>query len=156
MDGVELSLRLPLKPLLPGGTLTVAGAWRDTDVVDPLTLEHRQISDFMENDVKVELRQDLNAAKLAWGLNYQGYSHDSDFRSREIDTFRQLPRLDAFIETTWIADTKIRLVLQNVLDLAEERDRRFYTPDRNGVLALRETASFYPDLWWMLTVSGNF
>ena len=156
MDGVELSLRLPLKPLLPGGTLTVAGAWRDTDVVDPLTLEHRQISDFMENDVKVELRQDLNAAKLAWGLNYQGYSHDSDFRSREIDTFRQLPRLDAFIETTWIADTKIRLVLQNVLDLAEERDRRFYTPDRNGALALRETASFYPDLWWMLTVSGNF
>ena len=109
-----------------------------------------------ESDLKVELRQDLNAAKLAWGLTFQGYSADVDFRSSEIDSFRQLHRLDAFIETTWIADTKIRLVLQNVLDDFEERDRRFYTPDRNGVLSLRETASFYPDMWWMLTVSGNF
>ena len=156
IDGVELSLRLPLQPLLPGGTLTVAGTWQETDAVDPLTAEHRQISDFVENDLKVELRQDLNAAKLAWGLTFQGYSADSDFRSSEIDSFRQLHRLDTFIETTWIANTKIRLVLQNVLDDFEERDRRFYTPDRNGALSLRETASFYPDMWWMLTVSGNF
>jgi hypothetical protein len=156
MDGVEVSLRLPLKALLPGGTLTIAGTVRDTDVVDPLTSEHRQISDFIENDIKAELRQDLNGAKLAWGLNYQGYSADSDFRSSEIDSFRQLHRLDAFIETTWIAGTKIRLVLQNVLDSAEERDRRFYTPDRNGALALHETSALYPDMWWMVTVSGNF
>ena len=155
-DGVELSLRLPLQRLLPGGTLTVAGTWQETDVVDPLTGEHRQISDFIENDIKAELRQDLNAARFAWGLNYLGYSADSDFRSSEVDSFRQLHRLDAFIETTLIAGTKVRLVLQNVLDSAEERDRRFYTPDRNGVLSLRETASFYPDMWWMLTVSGNF
>jgi TonB-dependent receptor-like protein len=154
--GVELSLRMPLKPLLPGGTLTVTGTARETDVVDPLTHEHRQVSDFMENQIKAELRQDLNVAKLAWGLNYEGYSADSDFRSSEVDTFRQLHRLDLFIETTWIANAKIRLVMQNILDDAEERDRRFYDPDRNGVLALRETASFYPDMWWMLTVSGNF
>jgi hypothetical protein len=156
MDGIEISLRLPLQPLLPGGTLTVASTLRDTDVVDPLTGEHRQISNFTENEIKAELRQDLNAAKLAWGLNYQGYSADSDFRSSEIDSFRQLHRLDAFIETTWIAGTKIRLVLQNVLDDFEHRDRRFYTPDRNGALRLHETASFYPDMWWMLTVAGNF
>ena len=156
IDGAELSLRLPLQSLLPGGAFTVAGTWQDTDVVDPLTREHRQISDFSENSIKAELRQDLNAAKLAWGFNYQAYSADFDFRSSEIDSFRELHRLDAFIETTWIAGTKVRLVLQNVLDLAEQRDRRFYTPDRNGALSLRETASFYPDMWWMLTVSGNF
>jgi outer membrane cobalamin receptor len=155
-DGVEVSLRLPLQRLLPGGTLTVAGTWQQTDVVDPLTAEHRKISDFTENQIKAELRQDINVAKLAWGLNFQGYSADSDFRSSEIDSFRQLHRLDAFIETTWIAGTKIRLVMQNVLDDFEHRDRRFYTPDRNGALSLRETASFYPDMWWMLTVSGNF
>jgi hypothetical protein len=154
--GVELSLRMPLKPLLPGGTLTVTGTARETDVVDPLTGEHRQVSDFMENQIKAELRQDLNAAKLAWGLNFEGYSEDSDFRSTEVDTFRQLRRLDLFIETTWIANAKIRLVMQNILDDAEERDRRFYDPDRNGSLALRETARFYPGMWWMLTVSGNF
>ena len=156
MDGIELSLRMPLQPLLPGGTLTVAGTYRDTDVTDPLTGEHRQISDFFESDIKVELRQDLNVAKLAWGLNFLGTSADADFRSSEVDRFRQLHRLDAFIETTWIAGTKIRLEMMNILDDFEERDRRFYTPDRNGVLSFRETAEFYPDMWWMLTVSGNF
>lgn len=155
-DGVEMSLRMPLKPLLPGGTLTVSGTWQETDVVDPLTGEHRQISDFAENNIEAELRQDLNVAKLAWGFSYEGYSADSDFRSSEIDTFRQLHKLDAFIESTWIAGVKIRLEFQNILDDEEERDRRFYDPDRNGMLALRERAEFYPDMWWMLTVSGNF
>ena len=65
--------------------------------------EHRQISDFVESELKVELRQDLNAAKLAWGLTFEGYSADYDFRSSEVDSFRELRRLDAFIETTWIA-----------------------------------------------------
>ncbi|HEU5135245.1 MAG TPA: TonB-dependent receptor [Steroidobacteraceae bacterium] len=156
MDGVELSLRLPLAGVLPGGTLTVGGTWRDTDVVDPLTGEHRRISDFIESELKVELRQDLNAAKLAWGLTFEGLTPDYDYRSAEIDSFRQLRRLDAFIETTWIADTKIRLFLQNVLDDSELRDRRIYTPDRNGALSLRETSRFFPEMWWMLTVSGNF
>jgi hypothetical protein len=154
--GVEMSLRVPLKPLLPGGTLTVSSTWQETDVVDPLTGEHRQISDFSENEIEAELRQDLNAAKLAWGFNFAGYSADSDFRSSEIDTFRQLHRLDLFLESTWIAGAKIRLVMQNILDDFEERDRRFYDPDRNGVLALQERARFYPEMWWMLTVSGNF
>jgi hypothetical protein len=156
MPGVELSLRMPLQPLLPGGTLTVSGRIRDTDVVDPLTGEHRQISDWFENDIKAELRQDLNAARLAWGLNFLATSSDADFRVSEIDSFKQLHRLDAFIETTWIAGTKVRLVMQNILDDFEVRDRRFYTPDRNGVLSLREVAQFYPDMWWMITVSGNF
>ncbi len=125
-------------------------------MVDPLTGEHRRISDFIESELKVELRQDLNAAKLAWGLTFEGFSPDYDYRSAEIDSFRQLRRLDAFIETTWIADTKIRLFLQNVLDDSELRDRRIYTPDRNGTLSLRETSHFFPEMWWMLTISGNF
>ena len=155
-QGVELSLRLPLKPLLPGGTLTVAGTWQETDVVDPLTGEHRQISDFSENSIKAELRQDLNAAKLAWGLNFQAYSADSDYRSLRD---RHLPRAAPArrVHRDHVGrEHEDSPGAQNVLDLAEERDRRFYTPDRNGVLSLRETASFYPDIWWMLTVSGNF
>ncbi|HEY6124796.1 MAG TPA: hypothetical protein VIV63_09100 [Steroidobacteraceae bacterium] len=156
MDGVEVSLRLPLQQMLPGGTLIVGGTWRDTDVEDPLTGEHRRISDFVESEYKVELRQDLNAARLAWGISFQALTPDYDYRSAEIDSFRELRRLDAFIETTIVADTKIRLFMQNVLDDSELRDRRIYSPDRNGSLALRETSNFFPEMWWMLTISGNF
>ena len=156
IDGLELSLRLPLKAVLPGGTLNVAGTFRDTDVLDPLTFVHRRISDFAESEYKIDLRQDLSAAKLAWGVSFQGQTADFDYRSDEINSFRELRRLDVFVETTAIAGTKVRLILWNVLDDSEKRDRRFYAPDRNGVLSLRETAEFHPEMWWMLTVSGNF
>ncbi|HEU4780805.1 MAG TPA: TonB-dependent receptor [Steroidobacteraceae bacterium] len=154
--GVELSLRLPLKALLPGGSFTLAGTWQDTDVRDPLTGERRDISDFSESNIEAELRQDITQAKLAWGLNFHTQTADFDYRSAEIDSFRQLRQLDVFIESTVITGTKIRLFMQNVLDDTERRDRRFYAPDRNGSLVLRETASFHPEMWWMITISGDF
>ena len=69
-------------------------------MTDPLTGEERSISDFVERELKVDLRQDLNAARLAWGLTYEGYSTETDYRLDEIDVFRELRRLDAFVETT--------------------------------------------------------
>ena len=134
----------------------MSGTFRDTDVEDPLTGVHRRISDFLESEVKAELRQDLGAAKLAWGLNFQSQTADFDYRSNEINSFRQLDRVDLFLETTVIAGTKVRLVLWNLLDDTEQRDRRFFSPDRSGILSLRETAQFHPEMWWMLTVTGNF
>jgi hypothetical protein len=156
IDGLEVSLRLPLTRVLPGGTFTMGGTFRDTDVRDPLTGERRQISDFIESELKAELRQDLAAAKLAWGVNYQTHTADLDYRSNEINAFRELDRIDLFVETTAIAGTKVRLDVWNVLDDTEERDRRLFSPDRNGALSLRETAQFHPGIWWMLSVTGNF
>jgi hypothetical protein len=156
IDGFEVSLRLPLARVLPGGTFTLGGTFRDTEVRDPLTGELRSISDFTESELKAELRQDLSAAKLAWGVNYQTHTPDVDYRSNEINGFRELDRVDLFIETTVIAGTKVRLELWNVLDDTEERDRRLFSPDRSGALSLRETTQFHPDTWWMLTLTGNF
>ena len=73
--GAEVSLRVPLAPVLPGGTLNVSGLYRDTEVTDPVTGRKRKFSDTYENHIKVELRQDLAAAKLAWGTTFEAYSH---------------------------------------------------------------------------------
>jgi outer membrane cobalamin receptor len=156
IDGLEVSLRLPLTRVLTGGTFTLGGTVRDTEVRDPLTRQHRPISDFIENELKAELRQDLTAAKLAWGVTYVTHTPDSDYRSNEINSFRELDRTDLFVETTVVADTKIRLELWNVLDDTEARDRRLFAPDRTGALSLRETAQFHPGTWWMLTAAGKF
>jgi hypothetical protein len=156
IDGLELSLRLPLGRAVPGGTFTMGGTFRDTDVRDPLTGVHRRISDFIESELKAELRQDLSAAKLAWGVNYLTHTTDFDYRSNEINSFRELDRVDLFVETTALAGAKVRLELWNVLDDTEGRDRRLFSPDRNGVLSSRETARFHPGMWWMLTMTGNF
>jgi hypothetical protein len=154
--GAEVSLRMPLTPVLPGGTLNVTGLVQDTEVTDPVTGEKRRFSDTSENHLKVELRQDLGAAKLAWGTTYEAYSADTDFRLNETFSYRELRRLDVFVETTWIEGFKIRLEIDSALDGTEWRERRFYSPDRNGALTGREIGEFHPGHWWLLTVSSSF
>jgi hypothetical protein len=61
-----------------------------------------------------------------------------------------------FVETTWIESFKIRLEVDSALDGTEWRERRFYSPDRNGTLSGREVGHFYPGHWWLLTVSSTF
>jgi hypothetical protein len=154
--GAEVSLRVPLKPVLPGGTLNVSGLFQDTEVTDPVTGEQRKFSDTYENHLKVELRQDVGAAKLAWGSVFEIYSPDTDYRLAETFSFRELRRLDVFVETTWIENFKVRFEVQSALNSTEWRERRFYSPDRNGALIGREVGDFHPGHWWLLTVSSSF
>ena len=109
-----------------------------------------------ENHLKAELRQDLTAAKLAWGSTYEAYSPNTDYRLQETFSYWQLRRLDLFVETTWIENFKVRLEVQSALDGTEWRERRFYSPDRNGALTGREVGNFYPGHWWLLSVSSSF
>jgi len=156
VTGVQVSLRVPLQPVLPGATFSVNTTLRDSEVTDPTTGARRQISDFIENELGAELRQDLTAARFAWGLVFQGYSPETDYGLRETDSFRQLRRLDAWIETTAFAAFKLRLTVNSITGDTERRDRRFYEPDRNGVLFARELSYFRPGTWWLLTASGSF
>jgi hypothetical protein len=142
--------------VLKGGTFNVTALWQDTETTDPLTGEKRQFSDFVENHLRAELRQDLKAARFAWGASYEAYSKDTDYRLNEINRFRELKRLDLFVETTWIASMKLRLEMQSALSGPEVRDRRFYSPDRNGALVRHEVGEYLPGHWWLLTLSSNF
>ncbi|HUQ09110.1 MAG TPA: TonB-dependent receptor [Steroidobacteraceae bacterium] len=154
--GAEMSLRVPLNRVLRGGSFNVSSLWQDTEVTDPLTGEDRPFSDLQENHIRAELRQDLNAARFAWGATYEASSMDADFKLNEVFRFREIHRLDIFAETTWISNLKIRLELQSALDGPERRIRRFYAPDRNGPLVRSEIGEFEPGHWWLLTVSSSF
>ena len=154
--GAEVSLRVPLAPWVRGGTFAVTGTWQDTEVEDPLTGRDRMFSGINENRLNAEFRQDLNAAKFAWGTSYNAYSTEAAFRLNEINRFRQIRQLNVFVETTWIANLKIRLEGQSVLNSAEQRDRRIYFPDRNGSLLRRELGEYQPGHWWQFSVSSSF
>lgn len=154
--GAEVALRVPLTPVLRGGTVSVNGTWSDSSVRDPLTGVDREIGDSIARSVEVELRQDLNAAKVAWGLTYIASDPNTDYRIDEIDRFRELQRVDAFVETTAIAGYKLKLIAYNALSDTENRERRFYAPDRRGGLQSVETAHFRPGTWWLLTLSSSF
>lgn len=156
LTGVEMSLRLPLKAVLPGGTLSINATLLDSDATDPTTGADRDISEFIEDEVSAELRQDLPALKFAWGLSFESFSPDTDYKLREVDSFRQLRMLNAFVETTLIAGFKLKLAAESVNSDTEKRDRQYYEPDRNGLLAFREISHFRPGTWWTLTLSGQF
>jgi hypothetical protein len=154
--GAEVTVRLPLAPLLPGGTFTASGVVQDSDARDPVTGAHRAISSVAERTLKAELRQDLKDAKLAWGLSYVDESARTDFRVAEHDRRGKSSSLDAFIETSSFAGFKVRLSLLSMLGDAETRARSFFDPDRAGALTRREIGERHPGHWWQLSVNGNF
>jgi outer membrane receptor protein involved in Fe transport len=154
--GAELSLRVPLEPMITGGTLNISGLWQDSEVTDPTTGGKRGFSDFRENKLRAEYRQDLNAARFAWGMSIDASSTNEEYRLGEIDRFDDLDLFNVFVETTWIASIKVRLEAQSALAGAEDRDRMIYLPDRNGALAQRITGHYRPGRWWVLSVSSTF
>jgi hypothetical protein len=156
LTGVELSARLALGRLLPGGTLKAAGTFQDADVRDPVTRRHRTISEFPERTLKVDLREDLPAVKLSWGMSYTAESQALKHRLIELDATRKSRQLDAFLETSAVAGLTIRLTMLSILDDAQLRERRFYAPDRAGTLIESESSRWQPGHWWLLSVSGSF
>ena len=154
--GVELSLTLPLQRIITGGSLTVDGSWRDARVTDPLTGARRTISDFQEDELSVEFRQDLTARRFAWGLKYEDESALALYRFNEVDRRRDAPAFDVWIETTAIQPLKLRLTLVSLLTTPERRERTFFTPDRIGAIDRIERSEQQPGQWVLVSVSGNF
>jgi hypothetical protein len=148
LTGIELSARLPV-PGLPGGTFKASGTFQDADVRDPVTRRHRTISEFPERKFDAELRQDLSAAHLSWGVTYRAESESIDFRLIERDAQRKSRQLDAFVETTAFAGLTLRLTMLSILDDPQMRERRFYGSDV-------ERSEWHPGHWFLISMSGSF
>jgi len=154
--GVQASLRLPLQPVLAGGTFTLDGTWMDAEVTDPLTGERRTTSDFAETELTAELRQDLTASHFAWGVKYTDKPERISYRFNEIDRRRESPSLDLWVETTAVPDLRLRLTFVSLLGTPERRERIFFTPDRNGEIDRIERSEHRPGRWLTFSISGNF
>ena len=155
LTGAEVDMRVPLTSVLPASSLQVSGTWQDSDVRDPITGEHRAISGVLRHKIQAELRQDVAAMKLSWGVAFAGESSRTDFRHAETDRTRASSSLDAFVETTALKGFKLRLQMLSILDAAQLRERRFYAPDRAGVETGHEASRWHPGYRWLLTLSGR-
>ena len=156
VSGLHLNLRLPLRPLIPGGVLTLDTTWRHASVTDPLTGERRTISDFKDHELVAEFRQDRPADRIAWGIKYTGQAQRTRFRLDEIDRRRDSPSLDVWIERPVSPNLTVRLTLLSLLGTPERRERIFFAPDRTGPVDRIERSERRPGRWVLLTASGNF
>lgn len=133
--GLAAEATVPLGRLLPGGQLQAEGRVREFRVTDPTTLRSRDISNRSETSYSLNLRQDLPARRLAWGLGLNKEGQSQQYLRRELSTYEEGPFLNAFIDRSLPGGAKLRLYGENLLDTTFQRERAFFAPDRTGSLA---------------------
>jgi len=168
--GVELETTIPLDATgLAGSRLDAKLRWQDSTVTDPVTGEDRVLSSEPgssqdiafrnENEYAILLnfRQDLEAAKIAWGLDYRQRAERPLFKVNELEVYDEGTQFNAFIETTRWWGIKMRLTLNNITDVADYRDRIIYEAERSlSPVAFREIRRLTNGTRLILGISGAF
>jgi hypothetical protein len=156
--GVRGSLTLPLDALgLSNGRMDARARWQTSRVDDPLTGLPRVLSGERQWFARVEIRQDLQAQGLAWGVLMFSRDWVPNFGLDEIDFQEQRADMDVFIETRAIAGLRIRLTVEDLLRDGDARDRRVFAGDRSvAPLAFREVRQDSLARTISLQVSGTF
>jgi hypothetical protein len=171
--GVELEATMPLEWTgLTGAKLDINLRWQDSTVVDPVTGENRVLSgqgganayrtlvSANKNNkygARVDFRQDLQGARIAWGWTVAERDRRPLFKVNELDISNEGFAIDAFIETTQWNGLKVSLVGHNLLNFSSLRYRTFFTGLR-GVTSVesQEFRDRRNGRRLTLTISGSF
>ena len=142
---------------------------QDTSVTDPVSGQKRTVSigggfrgDVLFNDdtdyaTAVNFRQDLQAAKVSWGMGLAERGGRTLFKADELDKNNEKFEGTAFIETTRWLGMKIGLEGMNLLDNPQSRDRTIYTGARGkSPVLLRELRKGDNGRMVFIKVSGSF
>lgn len=135
--GVRTAFEWPV-PMLENARLRVEGVWRQSEATDPLTGETRPQSEIQENFIAAEFRQDLRALDVAWGVDFERERQAPEFRLDRVTDERDEHDLEIWIETTRFEGLKLRVFAANLAHPRENRTRRSFDPDRNGLADGRE------------------
>ncbi|MBI1187165.1 MAG: TonB-dependent receptor [Alphaproteobacteria bacterium] len=155
LQGLELNATIPLGFLLPHSRLTLTAVTEESEVTDPATGRPRDISGWRQSRVEGNFRQDLTAQKLAWGIFFYKEAENVTYRLNELDTYEEGPFVDLWVETTAVPNVKIRVYGANLTANDFVRERRFFTPDRNGALdRVEERRRNFGPLWGV-RISGT-
>ncbi len=171
--GMELESTIPLEWLgLSGAKLDLSLLWQDSTVVDPVTGNRRRLSGIgganayrsllnanqnIEYLVRVKFRQDLEAAKVAWGWSMAERDDRPLFKVNELDVHNEGFAIDAFVETTRWKGFKVSIVGDNLLRFKQNRFRTFYTGLRDlSPIESQEFRTRFNGRRITLTISGSF
>jgi hypothetical protein len=176
--GLELETTIPMEWLgLVEARLDIKARWQDSSVIDPVTdikrvlsgktgfgsstmIPFRDETDEYEYVYDIAYRQDFDSVRVAWGWDIAERAERILFKVNELDIVDESElEFNAFVETTRWAGLKARLEAQNILNLAETRDRTIFVNTRNSALAdidRRELRARTKGFRLFLTLSGAF
>ncbi len=126
--GARVEATLPLDSVgIGGGQLRVNIGAQESSVVDPVTLQEREISAEQEFDWSFDFRQDLPAMKIAWGAKVNSVGPIPQYRADRFEvTEPKDPNVDLFVETTqFLGGLLVRVTAANLLDVEKETDRQY-------------------------------
>jgi outer membrane receptor protein involved in Fe transport len=168
--GIVLESTLPLDSLgLSSARLGFNARWRDSTVVDPVTLEDRMLSAGTESRrplpflgenqyaYTLDFRQDFKDARVAWGWDLRTRAERPLFKVNELDVHDEGEELNIFIESTRWFGLKIRLHGQNLLNLRKLRDRTVFVGERDlSPVDFRELHDSTDGRRVIFSLSGSF
>lgn len=170
--GIITDINLPLDGILENGLLELRHRYRDSSFHDPVIGGDRTISWYTPNWWGFELRQDLTAEKITWGVEFMNHFLDTGYRVDEIQTFRGNNRWRWWIETTRYFDVKMQLEVSNASTSQYTRTRYIYNDrcavrdaqdncigtniDRGDELVRIERSARFRDPQLKFSISGTF
>ena len=171
--GVEFEGTLPLdRAGLDGAKLDLTLRLEDSTVVDPVTGKDRVLSGETGSNayrslanqnrnnryfVRLNLRQDLPAARIAWGWTVAERDERPIFRVNELDRHDEGYAIDVFVETTRWRRAKVSVVGDNLLNFTQSRDRTRYVGERGLTpVEFTERRERFNGRRITLTLSGTF
>jgi len=154
--GVVTDLNIPLDLIMPNGLIEISYKYRRSSFDDPIIGGERSIASYAPDWLYFKFRQDLLAAKFAWGGEYYGSFDRTGYLVDEIQTTQGNKRVRLYVESTRFFGVKSKLEISNLNTGHYRRSRYLYEPDRNGILSSSEISkrSQRPEV--KLSFSGKF
>lgn len=139
-DSFTLSVSLPLDAIgFKGGLLRGVHVWRDSELIDPITLTPRRFSDEAPFAWELHLSQDLTARKMRWGADAYKTDQTYTYLTREIATATGTVLVSAFFEYRPRPEVTWRIEAVNLGDRNYATTREVYSAPRDvGVVNFRE------------------
>jgi len=156
---------------LQNARLDLNARWQGSSVTDPITGDKRVLTatiladgnprSIFTNDNEyvfvVDYRQDFDNLRVAWGWDLSVEADLPVFKINEFDIWDKEPAVNFFVETTRWFGIKVRMELNNILDRSKDRERVFYTGQRDLSPVLRRQIQKRTDGREIgLSLSGSF
>ena len=158
VQGFEWKGTFQLAPLgWTGAKLDATWQMESSDVEDPLTFEHRPISNNLQSYAKLDLRHDVPGTDWAWG-GYANYTYrELDYRLTEVGRQWEGPVFGGlFIEHKDVFGLKVRFNASNLADGMSMWDRTVYVDRRDGQVDFRQMRNQKIGPIFAVTIGGKF
>ena len=130
---------------------------QDSAVEDPLTGEHRHISNSLLRWSSVALRHDLPGTAWAWGTGASYQYNALDYRLTEVGRLWEGPVwMNVYLENKDVAGMTVRATVSNIIGADSMWDRTVYTGRRTGPIAYTEVRDRQIGPIFSFQVRGKF